>query len=89
MQPAAPAAAACSLRPPRLQDFLFKKELWTSILIARHLPWDLAGVWLDDCTPQTPTLIAVGSTDAIVDPSRVAAGFGSWQVRLWGVKKGP
>ena len=64
------------------EDFLFKKELWTSIVIARHLPWDLAGVWLDDCTPQTPTLIAVGSTDAIISPDRVAAGFGSWQARL-------
>lgn len=31
------------------EDFLFKKELWTAILIARHLPWDQASFWLDDC----------------------------------------
>ena len=29
--------------PSPNQDFLFKKELWTSIVIARHLPWDPAG----------------------------------------------
>ena len=39
-------------------------------------------MWLDDCSPQTPTLIAVGSTDAIISPDRIAAGFGSWQARL-------
>ena len=68
------------------EDFLFKKELWTSTLIARHLPWDRAAVWLDDCAPQTPTLIAVGSTDAIVPPDRIAATFGSWRARLRGVR---
>jgi hypothetical protein len=41
------------------EDFVFKKELWTSALV-RKLPWHAASFRLDDCVPQTPSLIAVG-----------------------------
>ena len=68
------------------EDWMFKKELWTSTLLARHLAWHEAAFWLDDCVPQTPTLIAVGTLDAIVDARAASQGFGSWQARLRGVR---
>jgi len=68
------------------EDFLFKKELWTAILIARHLPWDQASFWLDDCRAQTPTLVAVGTLDTIVNPRAASQGFGSWKARRRGVR---
>ena len=68
------------------EDFLFKKELWTSTLIARHLPWYEASFWLDDCNARQPTLIAVASLDTIITPARASQGFGSWRARLKGVR---
>ena len=68
------------------EDFLFKKELWTAILIARHVPWHKAAYWLDDCVAHRPTLIAVGSLDTIVDPIAARQGFGSWKARRKGVR---
>ena len=62
------------------EDFLFKKELWTATLIARHLPWFEASFWLDDCIAKVPTLIAVGTADTIINPRAASQGFGSWQV---------
>lgn len=69
-----------------LMDYVFKKELWSAIVVSRHLPWHEAGVWLEDCSKQVPTLVAVGAQDAIVAPARVRAAFGSWQARLRGVR---
>jgi len=68
------------------EDFVFKKELWTSSVVARHLPWHEASWWLDECVPQTPTLIAVGSMDTIINPAAASTGFGTWQARLRGVR---
>jgi len=67
------------------EDFVFKKELWTSALV-RKLPWHAASFRLDDCVPQTPSLIAVGELDAIVSQPAVLRGFGSWRARLRGVR---
>ena len=63
------------------EDFLFKKELWTSVLIARHLPWHEASFWLEDAVAHSPTLIAVGMLDSVVNPRAASQGFGSWKVR--------
>ena len=68
------------------EDFLFKKELWTATLVARHLPWYEASFWLDDCAARSPTLIAVGSLDTIITPTGASQGFGSWRARLKGVR---
>ena len=68
------------------EDFLFKKELWTATLIARHLPWYEASFWLDDCVPSTPTLIVAGTLDSIINARAVSMGFGSWKARLRGVR---
>ena len=69
-----------------LMDFVFKKELWSSIVVSRNLPWHEASLWPSDCSPQTPTLVAVGARDLVVAPTRVRAAFGSWQARLRGVR---
>jgi len=69
-----------------LMDFVFKKELWSSIVVSRNLPWHEASLWPADCSPQTPTLVAVGARDLVVAPTRVRAAFGSWQARLRGVR---
>ena len=68
------------------EDFLFKKELWTSNVIARQLCWHEGATWLDDCVPHVPTLCAVGTADSIVASASVRQVFGSWQARLRGVR---
>ena len=68
------------------EDFLFKKELWTSTLVARHVPWHEASFWLDECVANVPTLIAVGSLDTIMSPRAASQGFGSWKARRKGVR---
>ena len=68
------------------EDFLFKKELWTSIVIARKLSWHEGSMWPDDCVPSVPTLVAVGTSDSIVPSSSVRQSFGSWQARLRGAR---
>mmetsp|Transcript_68491 Transcript_68491/g.135698 ORF Transcript_68491/g.135698 Transcript_68491/m.135698 type:complete len:137 (-) Transcript_68491:224-634(-) len=68
------------------EDFLFKKELWTSTLIARHIPWHDASFWLEDCAAVTPTLIGVGTLDSIINARAASQGFGSWKARLRGVR---
>lgn len=45
-----------------------------------------ASFWLDDCAAKTPTLIAVGTLDTIVNPRAASQGFGSWKARLRGVR---
>jgi len=60
-------------------DYYFKKELFTATVIARQLPWHDAAVWLDERTPQTPTLVALSSQDSIVPAVNVQSVFGSWQ----------
>ena len=67
-------------------DYIFKKELWSAIMVSRHLAWHEGSWWLDECTKQVPTLVAVGAKDMIVAPERVRAAFGSWQARLRGVR---
>ena len=67
-------------------DYIFKKELWSAIMVSRHLAWHEGEWWLDDCTKQVPTLVTVGAKDMIVAPERVRAAFGSWQARLRGVR---
>ncbi|KAL1530452.1 hypothetical protein AB1Y20_001355 [Prymnesium parvum] len=69
-----------------IEDYIFKKELWTTIANARHLPWHDAELWLDDCSPSVPTLLAVGTDDTIINPPRIAQAFGSWGARLRGVR---
>eukprot|EP00966_Prymnesium_polylepis_P090553 2096968-Prymnesium_polylepis.1 len=69
-----------------IEDYIFKKELWTATVIARHLPWHDASLWLDDCVPAAPTLLAVGACDTIIHPRRIAQAFGSWNARLRGVR---
>mmetsp|Transcript_23334 Transcript_23334/g.43333 ORF Transcript_23334/g.43333 Transcript_23334/m.43333 type:complete len:1018 (+) Transcript_23334:108-3161(+) len=68
------------------EDYIFKKEFWTITYLQRQFQWDEASYWLDDCVPQTPTLIAVGSADTIVKPDAARQGFGSWKARLRGVR---
>ena len=71
----------------RLENFFVKKELFTSHVIARHLPWFEAELWLDDCSPRTPTLVAVSEDDAIVPTHKVRQVFGSWSARIqYGVR---
>ena len=67
-------------------DYIFKKELWSAIVVSRHLAWHEGEWWLDDCTKQVPTLVAVGAKDMIVAPERVRTAFGSWQARVRGVR---
>ena len=67
-------------------DFLFKKELWSAIVVSRHLPWHEASFFLDDCNAHVPTLVTVGAADAVVPPRRVRAAFGSIKARLKGVR---
>lgn len=69
-----------------LEDYLFKKELWTSIVIARQLSWHEGAAWVDSFVPQVPTLVAVGTRDQIVPSGAVKAAFGSWGARLRGVQ---
>ena len=33
-------------------DYIFKKELWSAIMVSRHLAWHEGEWWLDDCTKQ-------------------------------------
>jgi hypothetical protein len=69
-----------------LEDYLFKKELWTSIEVQKRVPWQEASFWLEECFPQTPTLIVVGSLDVINAPLATAKIFGSLEARLRGVR---
>lgn len=68
------------------EDYFFKKELWNSIFLQRKFEWYEASYWLEECVPQTPTLIAVGTEDTIVTPRAISQAFGSWQARLRGVR---
>ena len=62
------------------------QELFTSHIIARHLPWHEAQLWIEDCTARLPTLIAVSDDDSIVPSAAVRATFGTWQARVRGVR---
>lgn len=51
--------------------FACGKELWTAIANARHFPWHDAALWLEDCAPAAPCLLAVGAEDTIINPRRI------------------
>ena len=67
-------------------DYLFKKELWTSLAVARSLVFHEASFFLEDCSARRPTLVAVGADDVVVAPDAIAERFGTWQARLAGVR---
>ena len=67
-------------------DYLFKKELWSAIVVSRHLPWHEASFFVDDAAASVPTLVTVGAADEVVAPRKVKAAFGSIKARLKGVR---
>ena len=67
-------------------DYLFKKELWTSLAVSRSLVFHEASFFLEECSAHRPTLIAVSMDDVIVDPVAIAKRFGSPQSRRAGVR---
>ena len=69
-----------------IADYLFKKELWTSLAVSRSLVFHEASFLLEDCSARRPTLVAVGTDDVIVAADEIAERFGTWQSRLAGVR---
>ena len=62
------------------------QELWTSIVVSRSLEFHEASFFLEDCSAQKPTLVAVGMDDVVVAPAAVLRHYGSLQARLRGVR---
>ena len=64
-----------------LFDFVFKKELWTGIVVSKHLPPHEASFFVEDACAHTPMLVAIGTDDTIVANRFIADQFGSADAR--------
>ena len=62
------------------------QELWTSIVVSRSLEFHEASFFVEDCSAQKPTLVAVGLDDVVVAPEAILRHYGSLQARLRGVR---
>ena len=63
-----------------------EQELWSSIVVSRSLVFHEASFFLEDCSAQKPTLVAVGLDDVVVAPEAILRHYGSLQARLRGVR---
>ena len=63
-----------------------EQELWTSIVVSRSLEFHEASFFVEDCSAQKPTLVAVGMDDVVVAPEAILRHYGSLQARLRGVR---